>query len=370
MFTIRFELSLRQDSLEYQSKANKIFQKLLNLKKIISSLALFSVNESLEELNTNYIKFLSVDYYLALLASKKFDKDNPQAFTLKVNSLKLSKYLYLQFLKTLDNYSILNKDLLQKLKAFQSTENDESSDDNNDSEFKNTIFTNTNPMSRREEKIKFFKYENSINDQLKYYENKYKNLNENDIDEEILRELHLTRINLLVVKAFKDLENIQMELQLLSNRSIPAPKIQSVGKENTNQTKDQKYASKDNKSNILSEENNYGYTENLETLNKSILSKEGKVLRPFTLYSKKDQLRKKVFGTGQELPTMSIEEYLDEEMKRGGIVKQSITGNESDSESDDEEKDNYDEVGVYKKREWDDFTDTHKKGSGNTMNMG
>ena len=51
-----------------------------------------------------------------------------------------------------------------------------------------------------------------------------------------------------------------------------------------------------------------------------ILDKGGRPLQPFTLLDSRDRLRQGVFRPGHNLPTMTIDEYLDEERRRGGII--------------------------------------------------
>jgi len=68
------------------------------------------------------------------------------------------------------------------------------------------------------------------------------------------------------------------------------------------------------------------YNEKLDAIPSSIkggnlLSKDGKPLRPFVLLDKRQQLKDGVFGPGHNLPTMTIDEYLEEERRRGGIVE-------------------------------------------------
>ena len=52
-----------------------------------------------------------------------------------------------------------------------------------------------------------------------------------------------------------------------------------------------------------------------------ILDKEGRPLKPFTLLDSRDRLRQGVFKSGHNLPTMTIDEYLEEEKRRGGIIE-------------------------------------------------
>lgn len=101
-----------------------------------------------------------------------------------------------------------------------------------------------------------------------------------------------------------------------------------------------------------------------------ILSKAGKPLQPFTLVganSRKD-MTKNVFRPGHSLPTMSIDEYLEEEKRRGGGILEGGT-EQPKKMVDEDDMDNVDRE-MYKARDWDEFKDSNPKGSGNTMNMG
>jgi hypothetical protein len=96
-----------------------------------------------------------------------------------------------------------------------------------------------------------------------------------------------------------------------------------------------------------------------------------RVMQSFTLVKGRDTLRKEVFRPGHRLPTMTVEEYLELERRRGGIVDGG--GPQSGRVVDEQEKEDgtdYDEVEVYKERQLDAFKDEHRRGSGNTYNRG
>jgi immunoglobulin-binding protein 1 len=97
-----------------------------------------------------------------------------------------------------------------------------------------------------------------------------------------------------------------------------------------------------------------------------LLSGDGKVMRPFVLTSKRDQFSQGVFRPDHSLPTMSVDDYLTEEIRRGGIqVPQDddtkTTARVKSGREEEEEEDRE----TLKKREWDDYTESHAKGSGN-----
>ena len=100
-----------------------------------------------------------------------------------------------------------------------------------------------------------------------------------------------------------------------------------------------------------------------------LLDPSGKPLQPFTLTDKRTQLKNGVFRPGHNLPTMSIDEYLEEEKRRGGILDSSSATN-GQTVNFDEDNDVHVDAATMKAREWDEFVEANPKGAGNTLNRG
>ena len=100
-----------------------------------------------------------------------------------------------------------------------------------------------------------------------------------------------------------------------------------------------------------------------------ILNSDGKPLRPFTLLDSRQKLRDGVFRPDHSLPTMTIDEYLEEEKRRGGMIE---GGGEQSGRPVEPDEDNLEkaDADTMKAREWDEFTEANAKGSGNTINRG
>ena len=100
-----------------------------------------------------------------------------------------------------------------------------------------------------------------------------------------------------------------------------------------------------------------------------ILSKEGKPLKPFVLLDRRQKLRDEVFKPDHSLPTMTIDEYLEEEKRRGGMIE---GGGEQSGMQEIMDEDDVEKVDVetMKAREWDEFKEQNPRGSGNTLNRG
>jgi len=66
---------------------------------------------------------------------------------------------------------------------------------------------------------------------------------------------------------------------------------------------------------------------------------------------------------------MTIDEYLEEERKRGGIIEGGGPQSATRPEVDEDDMDKADEE-TMKARAWDEFKEANPKGSGNTINRG
>ena len=86
---------------EYKSTVQAIQQTYEDCRTLLSRLALFSINEEIEDVSTQNIQYLSVDYMLAELLLKSYDDDREKA-------LKRALGLFESFLTRLDQYGVLS----------------------------------------------------------------------------------------------------------------------------------------------------------------------------------------------------------------------------------------------------------------------
>lgn len=182
-------------------------------------------------------------------------------------------------------------------------------------------------------------------------------------DDSTLRALYHTELALYTHQTFYALDFIAQELKMLALAPPSPPRDPSALKQDYRSRTgvvDNNYSSRlDPSISQLIRNNNAG----------PILSKEGKPLKPFTLLDGRQKLRDGVFRPYHNLPTMTIDEYLAEEKRRGGIIEgggeQSgipKVVNEDDFVAADQE--------TMKARGWDEFKEDNPKGSGNTLNRG
>jgi immunoglobulin-binding protein 1 len=171
---------------------------------------------------------------------------------------------------------------------------------------------------------------------------------ETRLDEEDLRTWSLSSIELAILNTRKSLASIESELGVLSTKPRqPQPEPEADLSSDTDRL-DRIPTSSLPKSGPL-------------------LSGEGKVMRPFVLTSKRDQIAQGVFRPDHSLPTMSVDDYLTEEIRRGGIQvpQDDDTKNQGTKVKSGREEEEEEDRETMKKREWDDYVESHAKGSGN-----
>ena len=171
----------------------------------------------------------------------------------------------------------------------------------------------------------------------------------------------MAEIELSTHQAFHNLDVIAQELEIIAMKpSIPEPKQREVD------DREQRATSKDQYSDQLDPSLSELYKKGKAG---PILNKDGKPLQPFTLLDSRQRLQDGVFRPDHSLPTMTIDEYLAEERRRGGIIDGGGTSG-TDSAVVDEDSMAQANAETMKAREWDEFVEANPKGSGNTINRG
>lgn len=394
-------ISSKYDLLQKELKGNsgkltfeqfqKIHKDFINLSDLIENADLFSDNENIEEISTSSLKYLLIPFEHgkfidsnAVSSQLGLNADPIKRNKLRLIVIKIVESMIWKFVSMvvlnlkIDEYkdNQLNNEDFKKIYKWILTYSDlrqsEISNNGNQgfvklNELEKINFQNGGPMARREMKISKFQLEKELNNKIKILDNKEIF---DKLDEEVVRKVRIDQILLAILDSIGILENLSMEREMLSNivgnsgddlQQLKIEGMQLLDDDNDNSDSRKKNKSFDK-----------GYTDKVENINANnnpILSKEGKVLRPFTIVGsdlQRKELQKKVTGTGQVLPTMTVEELVDQELKNGGMVKPK----EEEPEIDEDDYEWQDKE-THRLREWDEFTDSHKKGSGNKMgNLG
>lgn len=338
---------MRQDLPQYQHIVFALTHDFSQIANDVDSLDLYSANEQISEISVRSLPFLNIDYYLAKATSLLLTDEKGQftdTFLHKLVNLQASYGTYLKFLSQLREHRMLSKEQIQKLENLSSGSSPSSE-------------PTLSPMAAREEKIKNYKLQKQLEARLSVLEEYYEKHDvENEqidvfdqFDEEVVSKIFQDQLTLHALLAFSDLGHLQMEIRVLKNMPLrPQQPIQLLPQNPS-----------------LSDD--YGYTSKLETVPVAahnakagdLVSRQGKILRPFTITNNRSQIERKVRGTGQVLPSMLVEEYLDYELANGKMAAPPPPTKDSDLEAPDLEEE-------MEARQWDDWKDDNPKGSGNT----
>ena len=175
-------------------------------------------------------------------------------------------------------------------------------------------------------------------------------------DDDAVRELWLTNIKLCTHNTFQALESLNLEVQILAMAPPPLP----AGPESLERDYRERMGIRD-KDSDPEYSDKLDRREMLSSANKGpILSTGGKPLRPFTLLESRQTVQDGVFRSGHNLPTMTIDEYLEEERARGGIIE---GGGEASGREKTPDEDNYEkgDEETQKAREWDEYVEANPK---------
>ncbi|KAL8714324.1 MAG: hypothetical protein Q9220_001655 [cf. Caloplaca sp. 1 TL-2023] len=311
-------------------------------RQLAERFAIFSPNEIEDDISTSDLQFILIDFYLGeiILQSSVTDRKT---------ILLQAQAAYERYLKCLDSYDMLSKVDIKLYQGYLSSR----------TEF--SLLSNADPTARRNTKVARYKREQELKLKIEYLTQVPLALQN---DDSASREIYLAQIQLCTHKTFHALDIIAQELKILAlipqTSPVPQPDEREVDYRQRNGVPIDHYS--DRLDPPISQLMNNGKAG-------PILSKDGKPLKPFTLLDSRQRLRDGVFRQDHALPTMTIDEYLEEEKRRGGMID---GGGEQSGRSQQIDEDDMDQADreTMKAREWDEFVEANPKGSGNTLNRG
>ncbi|SCV69153.1 BQ2448_2173 [Microbotryum intermedium] len=396
---------LNADSPNDLAIQNRIHSTLSDLKlcsSLISHLSILSLNETLEEVQTRDLRCLLVDALRAQLQVLVKTKGGVE----RMEWLQQAKTLFASYVALIDRYQVVPE--------------------NQRSTFSGPQHATQDPTRRRESKIAQYKMEKEIKnklDELRKRRNERRtkarstrfssttsssmtatttsssttNPDSNDTDPidddsydsdddetEVARPLYIQLLLQHYVRAHAELASIEQELELLRHGMKMSDLPSGPSRSSSNGAQGKSREEEDDTSWRLDKVD--------RGTQEPLLDKEGKVLRPFTilpstksstggLLSTRLRLQSEVFRSGHRLPTMSIDEFLNQEQERGNIlqgggpsgsdaVDQARRDEQAEKEDDTQAGYDREERELRKAREWDDYRDAHRKGEGNMHNRG
>lgn len=416
--------------------------------RLVEQLALFSTNESVEDIATGHLPYLLVPFYVAELALKipaYSSTSTPATRPAERRAvLKRAREAFERYLHHLDGYSLLTANYVRLLQTYTENPKDFSTVGSISGSStgigagrppKAGLAGLADPTARRNAKIANFQAEKELRGKLDVLKQRQQQRREikrrrririreaeeedsgangntgstedanddaedgddeedDDEDEEEARKLYLAQIFYSVHMAFQGLDGINVEDDMLAHAPAP-PQGNSARGATAGGLGDNRQRGGRGVDDELSQR-----IENLDmqggpslqrlqgalgagaptwagSRGGPLLTKEGRPKQPFTITSgsnmgignNRAQMAKNVFRPGHNLPTMSIDEYLDEEFRRGNVIE---GGGAASGLAPEPDEDNYEKADAetLKARAWDEFTESNAKGSGNTLNRG
>ncbi|KAL8371968.1 hypothetical protein RB595_001671 [Gaeumannomyces hyphopodioides] len=349
---------------------------------LIDRASVFSPNETLEDVRTDHMPYMLVEHHLANLA-QKVPTEGPAA---RRAVLQESRARHERFLHLLDSYGALGAPQQRLLRDY----------DDSPASFSTLP---ADPARRRDAKIAAFRREKELRAKLEALKaraartklrgaaaatattstsegddegnddggggNALEEAEAEDAAEEWIRPARLTQLEMAADEALQALEGINREEEVLAQ--APEPFLPPTGA-SVEDDERRRRAAADQDSHQTSRVDLHRLQSILGG-GGPLLDKGGRPLQPFTIVGNRAELAKGVFRPGHNLPTMSIDEYLDEERRRGGIIE---GGGEASGIIPEPDEDNIEKADaeMYKARAWDEYVEANPRGSGNTLNRG
>jgi len=302
--------SLRPDDPIYQSEVQNALGLFLRISNGVQSASMFSSNEELDDISSGSLKYLLVEYYIAQLLEKIVDVDSSTRDVSRIRNLKLATDRYWAFLNKCESIKLVHK---QDLESFHRE-------------------GSVNATIKREEKVARFKREQEAQNRLKEtIKKRGKNgfigneTEDEEEDDDTLREFSLLLLDIAIRKSVENYISAKEEADMLEQ--VIKMKEKSGGKLPPPPEKPPQF--------------------------------QNFVLLP----SKREQLKKEVFRPSYPLPTMTVEEWAEEQMRLGLMPSPGdVPTTQKKKEEDNEEEE---EKATLKARAWDDWKDDHPRGVGN-----
>ncbi|KAJ1674399.1 Type 2A phosphatase-associated protein 42 [Spiromyces aspiralis] len=326
---------------------------LCECKDKIRRLGLFSINETAEEYGASDLKYMLVNTYLGQLILKKIGQPEGRG-----RVIEQAMICMVEFLSQCQDMDIMTNKQDKELFAKMVQEKGNVKED---------------AMTRRQRKIERHRRQVASKAALKELEPRLlakeeatlSSTQDDDHDEELERQFVLKLLDLQIQVTIDELASCFDELEMIKMMERIRPTPASPGSRGgPGQKGPENDWRLDTKSSVGPRSEG------------PLLDKGGRPLRPFVLVSDRERVREGVFRPSWNLPTMSLDDYLEEEFRRGNVIMgggDSKRDKRSSSDDDDDEGDNSDydndpekqDEKTMKQRKWDEFTDDNPRGAGN-----
>jgi immunoglobulin-binding protein 1 len=315
-------------SKEYQNKVKRCILLLEDATRLVSLADVFSKNENIKEVQTSSIKYFLLPALLAGANGKIYDEGADREETIAVQEAYLR-----DFIQRCNGYEICDVKI----------PNIDEDDEENGSPHGAGGPPDLAKMNReREEKITRYREQKEVEERLKVLKSVVLEIPDK-AEDEIVREFYLKTVSIFVNLSLDDLSAFAMEKPLLKHMKMLKASGASAEEKKT---------------------------------------EKSRPLKPIIIT--RDAMQKEVFGMGyKNLPVLSIEEFYEQRVRDGWFPNpkdqkamqaapeiDQRAAEEEEARVKEEKEENDDEEERARKRNWDEYTDEHRRGEGNMHNKG
>jgi len=337
--------NFEEDPSKKEDEWKSALDSLIQIQNEVKTEAIFSENETFNEIKPEDLKFLFILYFQGDLIQKFMDNRDAK--------LELALKFYDEFYKKLDAYEYITKEKKESYKSLTKKEDDEEKGNK----------PNTDQMNKeRTEKIQMFRYKKALSEKIKKMEK------EGNYDN--IKDYWISYLELCWIKMLESIKLINMEMESIKYLKENKSKIASQTAQNENKNvKKGLEMLKITPDNIKTIDPNNKLLQGVEIkttqhdcsecLYHTSGTNVNSVVQSYT--NVKENVFKQRNG-----PTMTLDAFADKEIalaKEQEEKQKQFQMEKPDSDSEDEK---VADRKTYQAREWDDWKDANPKGSGNT----
>ncbi|ORX42364.1 TAP42-like protein [Hesseltinella vesiculosa] len=328
LVTFLEETPLSSTDQEYQAKVQQALQYLETAQHLVERTAMFSTNELIDDVAPSDLKFLLTSAYLGQVMLKSTKGDRAATH-------------FQDFLSICQDHQLLKKEDAQ---YFEQQSLDK----------KVTV----SAAEQRQAKIARYRREKALKENIHQLRAQLDDQTQDQRDDELEREWVLALIDMEVLRSLEQMHGIEQEIVM----------VQEMEKMKLDRQRTASSSASAAASGSDYDESRLDQVPWTQRRGGPLLSKEGRPLQPFVITNQRQRIKDQVFRPGWALPTMTIDEYLDQERERGNIIEGG--GEEPKKKEIDDNDYEAQDAETMKKREWDEFVEANPRGWGNRGNKG
>ncbi|KAJ2393651.1 Type 2A phosphatase-associated protein 42 [Coemansia sp. RSA 2559] len=339
---------------EYQKQASSLVERLRLCVAQTQQLALFSSNETPDDYSTGELKLILVNAYLGEALQKLHAPDN------RVSVLEETQERYRQFLTNCFMLGIFKPSSEAEERLLSRSPNGA-----NQTSSGGPVANERNPLAAgqsRMEKIARFKQMRAMQQAIAELEAKLSSRGGDDDEDDMDEAEREHAIKLIRFKIYQVVD----DMNAVSDEIVMAKQMEEMKRRASGaMSSDAREMEKPREENWRLDSESYGQIDpRTGQPARPIFDNNGRPTQPFVITNDRQRIKEGVFRPGWALPTMTVDEYLQQEKERGNIISGGGKEPETKPEIDDNDHDALD-AETMKQREWDDFKDANPRGSGN-----